>query len=90
MTVNVGVVAVVPVPARATAVAGLVDELLLMVSLPVTAPEVVGLNCTASVIDCFGFSVTGKLAPETVKPVPPMAAALTCTGAVPVEVKLTD
>ena len=89
MTVNVGVAAVVPVPASATAAVGFVDELLLMVILPVAAPDVVGLNCTASVTACFGFKVTGKLAPETVKPAPLMAVALTCTGAVPVEARVT-
>lgn len=78
-----------PAPASATAAVGFVDELLLMVSLPVAAPAVVGLNCTVSVTVCFGFSVTGKLAPETVKPVPLIAAALICTGAVPVEAKVT-
>ena len=88
LTVNVGVVAAVPV--RLTAAVGFVDELLVTVSLPVSAPEVVGLNCTVSVTACFGFSVTGRLAPETVKPVPPIAAAVIFTGAVPVEVRVTD
>ena len=32
----------------------------------------------------------GKVTPETVKPLPLMAAALTVTGAVPVEVRITD
>ena len=86
---SVGVVDVAPVPASAIVVVGLVDELLVTVSLPVAAPEVVGLNCTLSVTVCFGFNVTGKLAPETVKPVPLMAAAVTCTGAVPVEARVT-
>jgi hypothetical protein len=89
LSVNVGVV-VTPVPLRLTTAVGFVDELLLMVSLPETAPDVVGLNCTVSVTACFGFSVTGKLAPETVNPSPLMAAAVTFTAAVPVEVKVTD
>jgi hypothetical protein len=38
-----------------------VVELLLIVSCPVKAPTVVGLNCTCNVNDCVGFSVTGKL-----------------------------
>jgi len=79
----------VPVPFRLTPAAGLAAELLLMVRLPETAPTAVGLNCTASVIACLGFKVTGKLAPERVKPAPLMAAAVTCTGAVPVEVRVT-
>jgi hypothetical protein len=90
LTESVGVVSVVPVPLRPIAAAELTDELLLMASLPVTTPAVVGLNCTVSVTVCFGFKVTGKLAPETAKPAPLMVAAVTCTGAVPVEARVTD
>jgi hypothetical protein len=36
----------------------------------------------------LGFRVTGKLAPEMVKPVPLMVTALMVTGAVPVEVSV--
>lgn len=86
---RVGSASVVPVPLRPIAALGLTDELLAMASLPVTAPAVVGLNCTASVTVCFGFKVTGKLAPEIVKPAPLMVAAVTCTGAVPVEARVT-
>ena len=53
-------------------------------------PADVGRNCTCSVIDCVGFSVTGKLPPTIVKPAPVMAAELTVTGAVPVEVSVND
>lgn len=88
LTARVGAVSVVPVPLRPIATAGLVDELLETASLPVIAPAVVGLNCTVSVTVCFGFMVTGKLAPETVKPAPLMAAAVTRTGAVPVEARV--
>ena len=90
LTVRVGSASVVPVPLRLIAAVGLTDELLTMASLPEAAPEVVGLNCTVSVTVCFGFKVTGKLAPETVNPVPLMAAVVTCTGAVPVEARVTD
>jgi hypothetical protein len=45
---NVGVVTV-PAPLRLIAAAGLVEELLLMVSWPVTDPEVVGWNWTLRV-----------------------------------------
>lgn len=91
LTVSCGllVAADVPVPLRLIPAVGLVAELLVMVRLPETAPTVVGLNCTVSVIACFGFKVAGKLAPERVKPAPLMAAAVTCTGAVPVEVRVT-
>jgi len=54
------------------------------------APADVGRNCTCSVIDCVGFSVTGTLPPTIVKPAPVMAAELTVTGAVPVEVSVND
>ena len=53
-------------------------------------PAAVGRNCTCSVIDCVGFSVTGKLPPTIVKPVPVIAAVFTVTGAVPVDVSVND
>ena len=37
----------------------------------------------------FGLNVTGKVAPEYVKPVPARVTALTVTAEVPVEVSLT-
>ncbi len=37
----------------------------------------------------MGFRVSGKLAPDTVKPVPVTVAALTVTAVVPVEVRVT-
>jgi hypothetical protein len=36
-----------------------------------------------------GFRVRGKVAPETVKPAPVRVAALTVTGALPVEERVT-
>src|ERR1700723_2239301 len=60
-----------------------------MVSRPVTAPAVAGSNCTARVIARVGFKVTGKVAPDIVKPVPLNDAELMVTGAVPVEVNIT-
>ena len=53
-------------------------------------PTDVGWNCTCSVIDCVGFRVTGKLPATIAKPAPVMAAELTVTGAVPVEVSVND
>ena len=38
----------------------------------------------------MGFRVRGKVAPETVKPVPVTVAAFTVTAAVPEEVRVTD
>src|SRR5580698_1189413 len=60
-----------------------------MVIWPVTAPAAVGSNCTSSVIARVGFKVTGKVAPDIVKPVPLNDAELIVTGAVPVEVNIT-
>jgi hypothetical protein len=78
------------VPLKATTAVSPLDELLLMVICPLAAPVDVGRNCTCSVIDCVGFSVTGKLPPTIVKPVPVIAAELTVTGAVPVDVSVND
>jgi hypothetical protein len=66
------------------------DELLLIVICPLAAAADAGRNCTCSVIDCVGFSVIGRLPPTIVKPVPVIAAELTVTGAVPVEVNVND
>jgi hypothetical protein len=66
------------------------DELLLIVICPLAAPVAVGRYCTCSVIDCVGFNVAGKLPPTIVKPAPVIAAELTVTGAVPVDVKVND
>jgi hypothetical protein len=49
----------------------------------------VELNTTLSVACWPGFNVTGKVLPEIAKPAPVTATALTVTGAVPVEVKVT-
>ena len=53
-------------------------------------PVDVGSNCTCNVIDCVGFSVTGKLPPTIVKPAPVIVAELIVTGEVPVEVSVND
>lgn len=53
-------------------------------------PAVVGSNSTLSIAVCFGFSVIGKVAPVYEKPVPVIAAELTVTGELPVEVKVND
>jgi hypothetical protein len=50
---------------------------------------VAGSNCTSSVIARLGFRVTGKVAPDIVKPVPLSVAELMVTGAVPVDVNVT-
>ena len=79
-----------PVPLRLTTAVGFVDEVLVMVNVPVTAPAAVGSNCTLRVAVWLGFKVSGKLAPETLKPLPATTAEFTVTAAVPVEDSVTD
>ncbi len=76
-------------PLRLITAVLLVDELLWMVSCPAAAPVAAGSNCTSSVTARFGFKVTGNVAPDIVKPVPPSVPELMVTGAVPVEVNVT-
>jgi len=83
-------VTVVPVPLRLIVAVGLVDEVLVMLNCPVTEPAVVGLNCTVSTRDWPALRVAGNVAPETEKPVPVTVAALIVTGAVPVELRVTE
>ena len=74
-----------PVPVRLTAVVAPVDELLVSLSVPLTAPEAVGSNCTLRVALCPDAIVSGNVAPETENPVPETVAALTMTDADPVD-----
>jgi hypothetical protein len=67
-----------------------VDALLAIVNVPVAAPEAVGSNTTFSVAVWLELKVSGKLTPETVKPVPVAVAPLTVTDEVPVEVRVID
>ena len=67
-----------------------VDESLLIVNVPVALPTIVGLYCTCNVNDWVGASVTGRLPSTRVKSAPLTAAEFTVTGAVPVEVKVSD
>src|SRR3984957_313811 len=90
LTVNSDVVVPVPVPLRLTATVGFVDALLFTVNVPVTAPAAVGAYFTLSASVCFGFSVTGNVAPDTVNPLPVIAAELTVTADVPDEVIVTE
>ena len=46
------------------------------------------MNRTFNVTDWFGFSVTGRVPPESVKAVPLSVAALIVSGAVPDEVNV--
>src|ERR1700689_2945706 len=79
-----------PVPPRMTRAVPPPEELLVMVSRPAAAPATVGSNCTLGVAVWVGFSVTGIAPPTSENPVPVTVAALTVTGAVPVDVNVTD
>lgn len=65
-----------------------VEELLLIVRSPVTAPVDAGLNCTFNVAVWPGFNVIGNAAPGVVKLEPVSVAPLMVTGAVPVDVNV--
>ena len=90
LTANCGLGTAVPMPFRATDAVPAVVELLLIVTWPLAVPVVVGSNCTCNVTDCVGFNVTGRLPPTIAKPVPVIAAELTITGDVPVDIKVND
>lgn len=62
----------------------------MIVSCPVSAPAVVGSNCSCNVRVWLGFSVAGKLPPMIVKPAPVIVAEFTVTGVVPVDVSVSD
>lgn len=89
LNVNCGVAAAVLVPLSETSVVAPLLELLLSFSCPVSDPVVVGANSISSVIDCPAASVTGIPPPAMLNPAPLIVAALTVTGAVPVEVSVS-
>jgi hypothetical protein len=78
-----------PVPLRTTAIVGFVDELLPIVSCPVTEPVDDGLNVRVTVIVFPGLRVAGRLVGDAEKPLPLTVIELTVTEAVPVEVRVT-
>ena len=82
--------AAVPVPLRLITADGLVEELLVRVSCPVAAPTAAGSKVTVSVAVCPWLSVSGKLAPDMLKPAPVTVPVLMVSGDVPVEVRVTD
>lgn len=88
LIVSWGLGAAVLVPWRITAIAPPAETLLLIVNCPFAEPVAVGWNCTRRLSDCIGFNVAGRLPPIRVKPSPVIAAELTITGTVPVEVKV--
>ena len=82
--------ATVPVPLRLITADGFVDELLVSVRAPVAAPVAKGSKWTASVAVCPWLRVSGKLAPDMLNPAPVTVAALMVSGAVPLDIKVTD
>ena len=67
-----------PVPETATVV-GVVEALVVICRLPVTAPLVCGANVTVTAADWPDASVNGKVSAEAVKPVPLTATLLMLT-----------
>jgi hypothetical protein len=82
--------AAVPVPVSPITAVEPFEELLLMLICPEAAAAVAGSNSTYTVTAWPGFRVAGKLAAEIEKPVPATVIELTVTGAVPVDVRMTD
>lgn len=80
----------IPVPCRLMTHEDPTQELLASVSWPVASPAAAGSNTTLSVAVCPGLRTIGKLAPETVKPVPVSVDELIVTGASPVEESVID
>ena len=85
-----GTTVLVPVPLRLITADGLVVELLVRVSAPVAAPVEVGSKLTFSLAVCPRLRVSGKLAPDMLKPGPVSVPALMVSGAVPEEVRVTN
>ena len=78
-----------PVPLSETCCVPPLPASLAMVSAPFAAPAAVGAKCTITVTDWPGFSVTGKLPPEIVKPVPVSVTELIVSACVPDDVSVT-
>jgi hypothetical protein len=80
---TVCVVAATPVP-LSEIVAGEFVALLVIVTLPVTAPAAVGANSTVNVADWFALRISPAVTPLVVKPVPETFTAEIATLAFPV------
>jgi len=83
-------VALPPVPLNANVYVGLVVALLLIVTLPITLLEVVGLNPTVKLEICAAASVSGSEIPLSLKPVPLTVALEIVTLDPPVFFSCTD
>jgi hypothetical protein len=90
LSASPGAAAAIPVPESAIVEVAPVDELLLIVNLPVTAPAVLGANVTGIASVCPGFKVFGKVPAAMENPVPLIAAELIVTAELPGEVNVSD
>ena len=90
LRVSCGVVVAVPVPVRVTVEVAPVFELLTTVSLPLTAPAVLGANVIGMASVCPGVRVLGRVVATMENPVPVSARELMVTAAVPEEVRVID
>lgn len=66
------------------------EEVLAIVIWPDAAPVETGLYSTSIVAETPGFKVIGKAGPENANRAPVTAAAVMVTGAVPLDIKLTE
>ena len=89
LTASCGVARATPVLVRLIAVVGLVEELLVTISVSVTVPIVRAADFTSSVTDWCGLRMIGKVAPDTLNTAPLIVAELIVSGAIPFEVIFT-
>ena len=78
-----------PVPVRLSAIEFPAEELLEILTTPVTVPTLVGVNFTLSVSDCPGLNFAGNVPPDTENPVPCTETEFTSSGQVPTDVNVT-
>jgi hypothetical protein len=79
----------IPVPLRGTVAVPPDPALLDIVNVPDAAPATAGSNFTWSVAVSLGFSVIGKVTPETLNPAPAAVAELIVSATVPPAVSVT-
>jgi hypothetical protein len=85
LSMGVGIAEPVPVPVSDTVAVLLVDELLVMLTVPPAKPVAVGSKVTLKTTPTLGTTVTGSVRPETLYPAPWTLIADTTSGAVPVD-----
>lgn len=76
-------------PLRLITVTGFVNEVLTIVSVPVAGPVTIGLNSTFSAAVWPPLSDKGNTPPDTEKPEPATMAAVTVTGKLPDEERVS-